>query len=86
LLRCSGSTLTLFFPLAKRLSDWPHGPLVDVLVEIDLDSGRAVKDLVVPSPYVPSDYPEWPSWGFSHNGVMLATPMMTSRDGRLKLP
>jgi hypothetical protein len=81
LLQCSGSTLTLFFPLGKRLSDWPHGPLVDVLVEIDLDSGRAVKDLVVPSPYH-----EWPSWGFSHNGAMLATPMMTSRKGRIKLP
>jgi hypothetical protein len=54
------------------------GDRVDVLVEFDLASGMAVKDLVVPTIY--------PDWGMEHNGTVLAKPMMTSSKGRLKLP
>ena len=75
LLRCRGNTATILLSEKK----FPTGQdRLDVLIEYDLASGMAVRDLVVPSIY--------PYWGMEHSGTILAKPMMTSSKGRLKLP
>jgi hypothetical protein len=75
LLHCSGETVTVFFQATRFRTG---GPYVDALVQFDVRSGRAVKDLVVRS--------IWPEWGMEHEGDILAVPYMTSSKGRLRLP
>jgi hypothetical protein len=75
LLRCSSNTATIVFRETKFPTEQD---LLDVLVEYDLASGMAVKDLVVPSIL--------PEWGMRHEGTILAVPHMTSSKGRLELP
>jgi hypothetical protein len=75
LLHCSGETVTVFFQATRFRTG---GPYVDALVQFDVRSGRAVKDLVVRS--------LWPEWGMEHEGDILAVPYMTSNKGRLRLP
>jgi hypothetical protein len=75
LLHCSGETVTVFFHFTQFRTG---GSYVDALVQFDVRSGRAVKDLVVRSIR--------PEWGMEHEGDILAVPYMTSSNGRLKLP
>jgi hypothetical protein len=75
-LRVSGNRATLFFRSTRIVGD--ASGYKDVLVEYALDSGIAVKDIVVPS--------VWPEWGMEHEGAILAVPYMTSNKGRLRLP
>jgi hypothetical protein len=75
LLHCSGETATIVFQFTRFRTG---GPYIDALLQLDVRSGRAVKDLVVPS--------IWPEWGMEHDGNTLAVPYMTSSKGRLNLP
>jgi hypothetical protein len=79
LLRCSGDrALVLLRRTWFVTEEWRGDTILDALIEFDLKSGRATKDIVVPTIR--------PQWGMEYNGVTLAVPMRTSSKGRINLP
>jgi hypothetical protein len=77
----SPGTVVLFFEQVRRLRPGdtdPENKYVDILVEYNVGSGRAVRNVVVPMIY--------PEWGMEREGAILAVPYMTSNKGRLRLP
>jgi hypothetical protein len=79
LLRCSGDRALVLLRRTWFVTEEGHGDtILDALIEFDLKSGRATKDIVVPTIR--------PEWGMEYNGVTLAVPMRTSSTGRVRLP
>jgi hypothetical protein len=79
LLRCSGNRALVLLRRTWFVTEGERGDtILDALIEFDLESGRATKDIVVPTIR--------PEWGMEYNGVTLAVPMRTSSKGRINLP
>jgi hypothetical protein len=79
LLRCSDDRVSVLLRRTRFVTEGELGStILDALIEFDLKSGRATKDIVVPTIR--------PQWGMEHDGAILAVPYMTSNRGRLRLP